>query len=93
MALGGAASHEKTLPYWGSLPFVIGLLGIFSFPLGVPPNGDLEIYLTVVLRTLFGLVWVLVGYHLFLSRDKEAYIGAIIPLALYRLFTRGRRRV
>src|SRR5215210_3283947 len=32
MALGAAASHEKTLQYWSSLPFVIGLLGIFSFP-------------------------------------------------------------
>src|SRR5215207_4128834 len=41
MALGAAASHEKTLPYWSTLPFVIGLLGIFSFPLGVAPNSFL----------------------------------------------------
>ena len=79
MALGAAASrsHEKTLPYWSSLPFVIGLLGIFSFPLGVPPNGVIETCLTVALRTLFGLGWVLLGYHLFLfsGRGKEAYSG------------------
>src|SRR5215218_7812187 len=67
MALGAAASQSqaRTLPYyWSSLPFVIGLLGIFSFPLGVPPEGVIETYLTVTLRTLFGLGWVLVGYHL-----------------------------
>src|SRR5215210_4323554 len=55
MALGAAASHEKTLPYCSTLPFVIGLLGIFSFPLGVPPDGVIETCLTVALRTLFGL--------------------------------------
>src|SRR5215210_4002394 len=59
MALGAAASHEKTLPYYSSLPFVIGLLGIFSFPLGVAPNSFLETCLTVALRTLFGLGWIL----------------------------------
>ena len=78
MALGAAASHEKTLPYyWGSLPFVIGLLGIFSFPSGVPPDGIIETCLTVALRTLFGLGWVLVGYHLFFfsGKGKEAYSG------------------
>ena len=76
MALGAATSHEKTLPYWSSLPFVIGLVGIFSFPLSVPPNGDLEIYLTAALRTLFGLGWVLLGYHLFFSgKGKEAHSG------------------
>src|SRR5215207_11305708 len=78
MAFGAAASHEKTLPYyWSSLPYVIGLLGIFSFPLGVPPNDGLEIYLTVALRTVFGLGWVLVGSHLFFfsGKGKEAYSG------------------
>ena len=78
MALGAAASHEKTLPYWSSLPFVIGLLGIFSFPLGVPPDSVIETCLTVTLRTLFGLGWVLVGYHLFFffffsGKGKESY--------------------
>src|SRR5215210_4795293 len=78
MALGAAASrsHEKTLQYWSSLPFVIGLLGIFSFPLGVAPNSIVETCLTVALRTLFGLGWVLVGYHLFFffsGKGKEAY--------------------
>jgi hypothetical protein len=60
------------------LPFVIGLLGIFSFPLGVPPDGVVETCLTVTLRTLFGMGWVLVGYHLFFfsGRGKEAYSGA-----------------
>jgi hypothetical protein len=53
------------------LPFVIGLLGIFSFPLGNPPNDDLEIYLTVTLRTLFGLGWALLGYHLSSGRGKD----------------------
>ncbi len=81
MALGAAASQSqaRTLPYyWSSLPFVIGLLGIFSFPLGVPPDGVIEICLTVTLRTLFGLGWVLVGYHLcfFSGRGKEAYSGS-----------------
>jgi len=81
MALGSAASQSqsKTLPYsWSSsLPFVIGLLGMFSLPLGVPPDGVIETCLTLTLRTLFGLGWVLVGYHLcFLSgRGKEAYSG------------------
>jgi len=64
-------SQSRTLPYWYSLPFVIGLLGIFSFPLGNPPNDDLEIYLTVTLRTLFGLGWVLLGYHLSSGRGKD----------------------
>src|SRR5215203_359276 len=80
MALGAAnsQSHEKTLPYyWSSLPFVIGLLGIFSFPLGVPPDSVIETCLTVTLRTLFGLGWVLVGYHLFFfffsGKGKESY--------------------
>jgi hypothetical protein len=43
--------------------------------LGVPPDGIIETYLT--LRTLFGLGWVLVGYHLyfFSQRGKEAYGG------------------
>ena len=82
MALGAAASQSqaRTLPYsWSSsLPFVIGLLGIFSFPLGVPPDGFVETCLTVTLRTLFGLGWVLVGYHLcfFSGRAKEAYSGS-----------------
>ena len=82
MALGAAASQSqvRTLPgYWSSsLPFVIGLLGIFSFPLGVPPDGMIETCLTVTLRTLFGLGWVLVGYHLcfFSGRGKEAYSGS-----------------
>ena len=81
MALGAATSQSeaKTLPYyWRSLPFVIGLLGIFSFPLGVPPDGVVETCLTVTLRTLFGMGWVLVGYHLFFfsGRGKEAYSGA-----------------
>src|ERR671921_363928 len=67
VALGAAASHEKTLPYWSSLPFVISLVGSFSFPIGNSPNGVLEIYLAVALRTLFGLGWALVGYHLFFS--------------------------
>ena len=80
MALGAAASQSqaKTLPpYWSFLPFVIGLLGIFSFPLGVPPDGIIETCLIVTLRTLFGLGWVLVGYHLcfFSGRGKEAYSG------------------
>ena len=80
MGLGAAASQSqsRTLPhYWSSLPFVIGLLGIFSFPLGVPPDGAIETCLTVTLRTLFGLGWVLVGYHLcfFSGRGKEAYSG------------------
>ena len=81
MALGAAASQSqaRTLPhYWNStLPFVIGLLGIFSFPLGVPPDGVIETCLTVTLRTLFGFGWVLVGYHLcfFSGRGKEAYSG------------------
>jgi hypothetical protein len=75
MALGAAASQSqaKTLPYWNSVPFIIGLLGIFSFPMGNPPSGDLEIYLTVTLRTIFGLSWVLVGYQLFSTKDKEAF--------------------
>ena len=81
MALGAAASQSqvRTLPhYYRSLAFVIGLLGIFSFPLGVPPDGIIETCLTVTLRTLFGLGWVLVGYHLFFysGRGKEAYSGA-----------------
>ena len=81
MALGATASQSpaKTLPhYWRSLPFAIGLLGIFSFPLGVPPDGVIETCLTVTLRTLFGLGWVLVGYHLcfFSGRGKEAYSGS-----------------
>ena len=79
MAFGAAASQARTLPYyWRSLPFVIGLLGIFSFPLGVPPEGVIEKCLTVTLRTLFGLGWVLVGYHLcfFSGRGKEAYSGS-----------------
>ena len=81
MALGAAASQSeaKTLPYyWRSLPFVIGLLGIFSFPLGVPPDGVIETCLTVTLRTLFGLGWILVGYHLyfFSQRGKDAYSGS-----------------
>ena len=73
MALGAAASQSqsRTLPYWYSLPFVIGLLGIFSFPLGVPPDGVIETCLTVTLRTLFGLGWVLVGYHLSSGRGKD----------------------
>src|SRR5215207_6450762 len=77
MAFGAAASHEKTLPCWSSLPFAIGWLGIFSFPLGVPPNDGLEIYLTGALRTVFGLGWVLVGSHLFFfsGKGKEAYSG------------------
>jgi hypothetical protein len=81
MALGAAASRAqvRTLPhYWSVLPFVIGLLGIFSFPLGVPPDGVIETCLTVTLRTLFGLGWILVGYHLyfFSQRGKEAYSGS-----------------
>ena len=81
MALGAAAlrAQVRTLPhYWSVLPFVIGLLGIFSFPLGVPPDGVIETCLTVTLRTLFGLGWVLVGYHLcfFSGRGKEAYSGS-----------------
>jgi len=81
MAFGAAASQSqaRTLPYyWRSLPLVIGLLGIFSFPLGAPPDGVIETYLTVTLRTLFGLGWVLVGYHLcfFSGRGKEAYSGS-----------------
>ena len=81
MALGAAASQSpaKTLPhYWRSLPFAIGLLGIFSFPLEIPPDGVIETCLTVTLRTLFGLGWVLVGYHLcfFSGRGKEAYSGS-----------------
>ena len=81
MALGAAVSQSqaKTLPYyWSSLPFVIGLLGIFSFPLGVPPDSVIETCLTVTLRTLFGLGWVLAGYHLFFffsGKGKEAYSG------------------
>ena len=81
MALGAAASRAQvsTLPhYWSVLPFVIGLLGIFSFPLGVPPDGVIETCLTVTLRTLFGLGWILVGYLLcfFSGRGKEAYSGS-----------------
>jgi hypothetical protein len=81
MALGAAASRAqvRTLPhYWSVLPFVIGLLGIFSFPLGVPPDGVIETCLTVTLRTLFGLGWILVGYYLyfFSQRGKEAYSGS-----------------
>jgi hypothetical protein len=76
MALGATASQAKTLPYWNSLPFVIGLLGIFSFPLGNPPNSVVETYLTVTLQMLFGLGWIFVGYHLFfLGRGKEAQSG------------------
>jgi hypothetical protein len=75
MALGAASSQSqaKTLPCWSSVPFIIGLLGLFSFPVGNPPGGDLEIYFTVTLRTIFGLSWVLVGYQLFSVKDKEAY--------------------
>ena len=75
MSLGAASSQSqaKTLPCWSSAPFIIGLLGFFSFPMGNPPGGDLEIYLTVTLRTIFGLSWVLVGYQLFSVRNKEAY--------------------
>jgi len=80
MVLGATASQSraKTLPhYWSVLPFVIGLLGIFSFSLGVPPDGVIETCLTVTLRTLFGLGWVLLGYHLFFcsARGKDAYSG------------------
>ena len=79
MALGAAASQSqsRTLPYWYSLPFVIGLLGIFSFPLGVPPDGVIETCLTVTLRTLFGLGWVLVGCHLcFFPRSGKKHVVA-----------------
>jgi len=73
MAFSAAAAQGKTLPYWSPLPFVIGLLGFFSFPIGNPPNSDLEIYITVALRMLFGLGWVLLGYHLFSGRGKDAW--------------------
>jgi hypothetical protein len=70
--LGNSILQTGAFPRWGTLPLLIGSLGILLILVGDPPNSPLGVYPALALWITYGLAWMALGYVLWSSRDAPA---------------------